>query len=135
MGQQNQMDKPAGAQFTPETLHAMTDQERTQLFDQIITERYGQTRSVDQAAHDLGVSRQTAFRWRRDHSVPIMALLLLQEWERARVEVAGALGDAAIVGEFKVLLGQQAEMSRQMVEMSRTFERIITLLTDVPRES
>jgi hypothetical protein len=64
-----------------------------------------------------------------------MALLLLQEWERARVEVAGALGDAAIVGEFKVLLGQQAEMSRQMVEMSRTFERILSLLSDAPRGS
>lgn len=130
------MDKPEGAQFTPENLHAMTDQERTQLFDQIITERYGQTRSVDQAAHDLGVSRQTAFRWRRDHSVPIMALLLLQEWERSRSEVVGALGNAAVVAEFGKLIKHQAEIATKQAEVARTIEGLIRLLSDAaPHES
>lgn len=130
------MDKPEGAQFTPENLHAMTDQERTQLFDQIITERYGQTRSVDQAAHDLGVSRQTAFRWRRDHSVPIMALLLLQEWERSRTEVVGALGNAAVVAEFGKLIKHQAEIATKQAEVARTIEGLIRLLSDAaPHES
>lgn len=129
-------DAPEGAQFTAQPLHDLTDEQRTQLFGQIITERYGQTRAVDKAAHDLGVSRQTAFRWRRDHSVPIMALLLLQEWERSRTEVVGALGNAAVVAEFGKLIEQQAEIATKQAEVARTIEGLIRLLSDAaPHES
>lgn len=125
---------PKGAQFAPEDLHAMTDLERTQLFDRIIAQRYGATRAVDQAAHDLGVSRQTAFRWRRENNVPFMAILLLQEWEKTRAEIEMA-SNFALVLEFKQLMAQQAELTRQQIEVSKTLERLIVLLNDVPRGS
>jgi len=65
--------------LTPDTLHAMEPQERTSLFEALAAKWWGPGFAAKCAA-DMGVSRPTVFRWRREHNVPFPVIMLLERW-------------------------------------------------------
>jgi len=114
--------------LTAEQMNAMTPEERTQLFDAFIARLYPGENEILRAANAMGYAKTTVYRWRRENATPMAALMLLQEWdEQRRADDAQRQRNLA-ADEFRTLLQQQ-------IEVSKTLERILSLLSDAPRGS
>lgn len=63
------------------TLGEMTPEQRTEEFDRLFQELWPEsTNRALTAETKLGVTKPTYFRWRREHLVPDLVILLMQEW-------------------------------------------------------
>lgn len=70
---------------TAETLDAMTAQERAALFEELGAEAYGTPRFRVRFAQDSGWARRTFDNWKsKPETMPVAAILLMQEWARRR---------------------------------------------------
>lgn len=103
--------------ITTEALHAMTSEDRTQLFERLAVALFGETGWPNKVATHFDHSRPTVFRWRREHNVPFSVIMALD----AATQAEPALTD--IVPALQALIEQQAAQMQ-------TTERLIKALSD-----
>lgn len=107
--------------LTSTEIQALTPEERTQLFDSLVMQRYGGKAVA--AYTELGISHAAYFRWRREHSVPVVYILLLQEWLKS-----GDDKSLPMINAVRDLIDLQEKVSKR-------FADLITLLDDVRAKS
>lgn len=107
--------------LTSTEIQALTPEERTQLFDSLVQRRYG-GKHVS-AYSELGVSHAGYFRWRRDHSVPVVYILLLQEWMKSADDKS-----LPVLNVVRDLIDLQEKIAKR-------FADLITLLDDARAKS
>jgi len=102
--------------LTTAQLDAMTPEERTQLFETLAIQTFGQKGFCDHAATHFGLTRPTVYRWRREHNVPYAVLMALD----AATVGPQPLDDlkAAIVH----LVDLQAQNAKAIEQLFRAFE-------------
>mgnify|MGYP003420588880 CR=1 FL=1 len=66
--------------LTAEKLDAMTPEERTQAWCNFCVSLHGNHSYRVEIGRQIGVSRKTIYRWEADHTVPIMAIMLVELW-------------------------------------------------------
>ena len=102
----------------PADLHAMTPQERTQLFERLAIQFYDTASNAPALARDFDVTRPTIFRWRREHNVPFAVLYTLDRW------INGEGKALQIVADWHNLPAQLSEAAEKMREVSLALARI-----------
>lgn len=107
--------------LTSETLHTMTPEQRTDLFEKLCAAWYGDRLTAPTVAADFNITRETYFRWRKDHNVPWAVLFSLERWVNsdARAE--------QIIADWATIPAQLAEVSAQLSRITGTMARIARL--------
>jgi hypothetical protein len=87
--------------LNPDQLRAMSDEDRTQLFERLVCKHYGTALNWQTVADDFGMERTTVFNWRKRHNVPFAVIYALDAWTAGpnyRLEEAAQLfGQAAAI--------------------------------------
>lgn len=78
--------------LTNAEIEAMTPETRTELFESLCATLYGPKPKTRQIAEELGISIHAPPRWKRENSVPAMALLLLDHKARL-ADPLGGIGE------------------------------------------
>lgn len=93
--------------LTTDKLDAMATEARTQLWQKLCVARYGNSSYRAKASRDLGVGRNTIFRWEHDHTVPPMAIMLMDLWV-----------SLAQLGDLKPAFDRLDEIRTQLCEIT-----------------
>ena len=104
--------------LTPDDLNAMTDDQRAQLLERLGAAYYGSASFHSRLADDMGVSRPTAFRWRREQNTPWAVLFTLDRW------VNGEAKAEQVMRDWGDVPAQLSEAAERLAQVSRTLGRI-----------
>lgn len=100
---------PQVAQLAPEA--------RTQLFDQLCAAVFD---TQAQACENLDISLRTLQNWRKDHSVPVMAILAMQSITAAPDQPSAIMQDARqIAAQLEAIADATGQTARIMASVVR----------------
>ncbi len=102
--------------LTTAQLDAMTPEARTQLFEALAIQTFGQKGFCDHAATHFGLTRPTVYRWRREHNVPYAVLMALD------MATVGPKPIEDMTAAIAHLVGLQAETARAIEQLFKAFE-------------
>ena len=74
--------------MTPAEIIALPDEARTQLFRDLATRRYGERKTLDLCAEEMGYARRAVFNWVSENNVPLPVLFALSAWEHSATVAA-----------------------------------------------
>ena len=104
----------------PEAVRDMTPEARTALFESLAV-KWGGTSYGNKAADDLGVTRSTIFRWRRENAVPFPVLYALDAWILSAAKITPVVGDGVDVADTLNRAAQNlASAGKVLAEMAKT---------------
>ena len=105
--------------WTKEKLLALSPEERTRAFDDLVLTLYPEeVGRAEKVMRDLDQSRGTWHNWHKRHNVPVMAILLLQEWTLAETDPRTELRT------WGTLVDQVAEVTDRLAELTRTLRQM-----------
>ena len=106
--------------LTPDQLRAMTPEQRTQLFDKLCRAYYGERLTQPTVAADFDVTRETVFRWGKNHNVPWAVLFTLERWLNSEGRAEKIVADwASIPQDLATVTAQLARVAGTMGRIAR----------------
>lgn len=103
----------------PEAVRDMTPEARTALFESLAVKWWG-TSYGNKAADDLGVTRSTIFRWRRENTVPFPVLYALDAWILSAAKLTPVVDDGVDVADALNRAAQNlASAGKVLAEMAK----------------
>jgi hypothetical protein len=112
----------------PADVRAMTPEARTALFEQLAAAFYGERKTMEIIATDMGYTRGTVHNWRREHTVPLPVIYTLDAWLNTDLKAERIMQDW---GDLPAQLAEAADAiakgAHGMAQVARTFTRVARL--------
>ena len=111
--------------LTPDDLRKMTPEQRTELFDKLCRAYYGDRLTQPTVAADFDVTRETVFRWGKNHNVPWAVLFTLDRWLNSDVRAAKIIADwGTIPQDLATVAAQMSRVAGTMARIARLSEPV-----------
>ena len=106
--------------LTPDHLRNMTAEERTALFEGLCRAYYGERLTQPTVAADFDVTRETVFRWGKNHNVPWAVLFTLDRWLHSEARAEKIIADwGTIPADLEAAATQLSRVASTMARIAR----------------
>lgn len=112
----------------PADVRAMTPEARTALFEQLAAAFYGERKTMEVIATDMGYTRSTVHNWRREHLVPLPVIYALDAWLSSSLKAEKVMQDwGDLPAQLSEAADNIAKSAHSMAQVARNLSRVARL--------
>ena len=108
--------------LTPDDLRKMTPEDRTALFEKLCLAWYGERLTRPAVAADFSMTRESVYRWIKDHNVPWAVLYALDGWVNSSARA-------------EKILESWSEVPSELEKAASSLSRVASTLSRIARLS